>query len=523
MAPTTEIPSIRQGANALGHTVRALGPFTRRALCLAAVITGLSFTPAAAARALPQGHAVVSQAPLELRQFKMMNYYPSDAAWTNMWTHWNPATLATDFAEIAGMGANVVRLIVAPSAFGFPLPDATMLSRLATAVALARDNGLRVDLTLFDWWSDYSNIAGSDTWLAHILSPYRSNAELAFIELQNEPNVAEPAVTHWVRSVFPFLRQCAGSVPTTVSVRLSPRLSQLKALQAALTEDPPSFYDVHTYAPPGVAYAELARAKATVAPIPLYVGETGISTEPSPGSNQALAYAEQSWYYRAVEWDVQQLGLPPAAPWTFTDFTSGAVPVAARTQMRPSQHNYGLFTTANIPKPAASVISNLFQTGTIDPTFNQNFNEGSHGMPAVWHPWCSTPGEISWSATVGDHDPGAVRLRGTGGTPSCWPSVHVEPVNGVASPNETFNATVEARGIAATGNNIIQIAWFDANGTYLGNSSSASLPTGTTPWTQLSVSSTAPAGAVYAQIYLASSHNRGVVWFDDVTWHAMGT
>lgn len=379
--------------------------------------------------------------------------------------------------------------------------------------------GLRVDLTLFDWWSDFADTTDNATWMADVLGRYRSDPELAFVELKNEPPVTQPVVAHWVAAELPVLRHLAGTVPVTVSLTTDPALTQLRALRALLAADPPSFYDLHVYGTPGAVAAELAAAEALVAPVPVYVGETGMSTLPGPGSDAALADARQAWYFRAVEWAVQQLGLPPAAPWTYTDFTPGTVP--AGVTVAAAQLDFGLVTTSGAPKPAATVVERLFRDGTVGSGFNRGFSQGSDGLPAVWQPYCASQGILRWSATVGHDGPGAAELARTGGDATCWPSFRVEPVVGLTPTDRTFRATAYAEGTAATGTSMLQVAWFAAGGTLLGTAESSPLPDGTTGWTPLTVTAEAPAGAAYPEIVLASAHDRGAVWFDDVTWQPL--
>ena len=126
---------------------------------------------------------------LALSQFKMVNYYPADGGWTEMWTKWNPIQINEDFVKISAMGANVVRVILPTLTFGFPVPSITYLSKLREVIFLAAKNGLRVDLTLFDLWRNVSDLNGSSTWMTDILEGYKSDPEIAFIELKNEENM----------------------------------------------------------------------------------------------------------------------------------------------------------------------------------------------------------------------------------------------------------------------------------------------------------------------------------------------
>ena len=74
-----------------------------------------------------------------------------------------------------------------------------------------------------------------------------------------------------------------------------------------------------------------------------------------------------------------------------------------------------------------------------------------------------------------------------------------------------------AEGSAATGTNDLEVAWFGTGGNWISSNVSSALPDGTSSWTELGVDATAPAGAAYAVLYLASSKDTGSVYFDDAT------
>src|SRR5258708_8970245 len=70
-----------------------------------------------------------------------VNFYPSANNWGHMWTNSDPGVVDADFAQIAGLHANTVRIIVQVPAFGYPSPDPTMLDRLAQTISLADRHG----------------------------------------------------------------------------------------------------------------------------------------------------------------------------------------------------------------------------------------------------------------------------------------------------------------------------------------------------------------------------------------------
>ena len=136
-----------------------------------------------------------------------------------------------------------------------------MQAHLAQMVSLAQARGLRVQLTLFDWWGQDSDSAVCKAWAQAILAPFAGNQEIAFVELQNEIDPTNPAVLSWTEQMLPFLKSVDGGLPETVSVYT---LTGLQLLANALRATPPDFYDFHYYGHAGDAFGQLAQAKATL-------------------------------------------------------------------------------------------------------------------------------------------------------------------------------------------------------------------------------------------------------------------
>ena len=448
-----------------------------------------------------------------LSSLKLISYYPSQAAWTNMWTRWDPTQIDADFARIAALHANAVRIIIPPTVFGYPTPAPVMQAHLAQAVSLAASHGLRVQLTLFDWWNAYGDLAGSDAWSAAVLAPYHDDRRIAFVELQNEINTAGPAGLVWARHELPVVKAEAGTVPVTVSVF---GLGALRTLKTGLAATPPDFYDLHYYDGPGPALATFRAAAAIVAPAPLFIGETGYSTTQGPVSGTAGAEAAQAAYLRAVEWAARAAGLPLAGVWTLNDFAPAAMPSAVADPGK--QGGFGLYRTDGTPKPAAAAVAALFGAGTIDTSMNGGFEEGSGIDPSAWQRFRPDEGQFLWDHSVAHSGQSSVQLSATTGDSAGTAGWFTTPITTISSPGGSFTATAWAKGAAATGFNRVAIAWFSASNTYLGQAESPGLPAGTTGWSQLGVTARAPAGAAYAEVHLKSSHNRGAVWFDDVTF-----
>ena len=155
-------------------------------------INGAS-TPAPGATTLT-GDAKALAAQLD--SLRLINYYPSENAWSYMWQRWNSDEINGDFTQIAALG-------------GTPSGSSSSLGRSAIRTPVRpwcppggddrrrEAHGLRVQLTLFDWWSTYSDLAGSATWVHAIVGPYKDNPEIAFVELQNEIDPTDAAAKAW--------------------------------------------------------------------------------------------------------------------------------------------------------------------------------------------------------------------------------------------------------------------------------------------------------------------------------------
>lgn len=305
--------------------------------------------------AVPKGPAVLESRVGDLKE---VNYYPAAGAHTYMWSRFDPTVIDRDFARIRALGANTVRIFIQPSVFGFPTVRPVMADRLSEVIGLAAKHSLRVHLTLFDWWSGFTDIAGSKEWVSSLLSRYRDDPRIVVAELHNEVDPRNREAVAWVSTMLPYLSTVMPGTLRTVSVATVPP-GVFALFTHELKNSPPDFWDYHYYGPAGGAVSVLSRIKALAAPRPLFVGETGYSTDETPGGQAAQEQA-QAAYYRAVFAAAAALGLPTPAPWILNDFSPGGIPPESPAVDEPAQYGYGLFQLNGTPKPAAAVVRRAF-------------------------------------------------------------------------------------------------------------------------------------------------------------------
>lgn len=439
------------------------------------------------------------------QQMKLVAYYPARDGWTYMWGRWRPRTIDRDLALLASLNANTVRIFLQPVAFEFPRPDPQAAAKLDTVLALAARHGLRVELSLFDWWFDYGRIADSEAWVRDLLGRYAGDPRIAAVELRNELDPGDASAVAWARVLLPYVRTVLPGVPVTLSVSAHDPVDRLATLSRELAPVAPDFWSLHYYDKPEYALWTIAAARAAVAPVPIVVGETGYEPNLSaaaPRSRDDLA-AEQTRYFRTLANATALLGLPPPGVWALLDFAAGASPLP----MPRGEYGFGLFRVDGSAKPDAQVVRSVFATpGQVDAGFDGGFEQPGLG------PWRAHGAGVSRDTAAARSGAGSAALAPDGGRAAL---TTIPPAPWVTA-GQTATLTAWACGSSATGTTRVAIRWFAADGSPLGDAGSAPLPPGSTGWTQLTVAAPAPAGAAYLGLALTSEGNAGSARFDDV-------
>ncbi|GIF39304.1 cellulase family glycosylhydrolase [Actinoplanes xinjiangensis] len=442
-----------------------------------------------------------------VRVAKSINYYPSNAAWSSMWTEFDAKRIEADLAKAAALGADNVRVIVFPQAFGYPKPLSGYAERLSTFIGIAAKHRMTVKLTLFDWWDGYTEVGRSINWAKAVLAPYANDPRVIAVELKNEFQPGDAAAVAWVRRVIPAVRAVAPAMPLTLSVDGQTGAPGLAKIKKALAATPLDYYDFHFYGSSERSLAEIRKAQAAVSPSPIVIGETGLSSATDSEGEQAAFLAR---VFRAA----REAGVRSVSPWTLTDFVPGAIPAHSAVSEKPAQYRFGLHRTDGSPKAAAAVVKGAWTTGA---TPNSVLNLGFEAPPpdSPWRQNLPKAGGGRITTGVARTGQAAARFAGTTRTSAGLPSLVTSPITPVQAGHR-WRAEAYARGASATGITEITLSWFDGNGRWITQHSSNRLPQGTTGWTKLVVETVAPRGAAGVQLHLKSGDNRGTVWFDDV-------
>jgi hypothetical protein len=484
------------------------------------VVAGTAVAVFVAVQLLGAPGSGASTARRPVGQLRIVNYYPANAGWTRMWTSYSHARTVADFRAIASLGGNAVRIIVQPQAVGYPSVKATMLSHFHDMLAVARSAGLSVQLTLFDWWGGYTDVAGSVRWLRSLLAGESGNPTIALVELKNEIPTTSPTAMTWASTLLPYLAKLLPGVPRTVSASGTSGIAGVLAVAAQLPPTALDVIDVHYYGDPAAALPTLLAAKSAAVGRPVIVGEAGRSSAGSGGEEA------QAQFFRLMAVVTQAAGLPPAAPWVLDDFTSSGVP----RPIPAADYHFGLRRTNGTWKPVAAVVRQMFSgqrvlAGQLDLASRSTLNwdggferEHNGGLQlGSWSRFDPTDGVGVVEHRIVRSGSAAVCFSHTGARLSASPSVaQAFPVLRAGS---VVRASAWVRRAGGTGREHVALAWFSADGRYRGQVQSPAA-VGQNRWERLTVAGVAPAGAVRVAVHLKAAAERGTACYDDasISW-----
>ena len=451
-------------------------------------------------------------------QLKVVSYYRADAGWAAFWRNWRPERVAADLDRVASLHANTVRAIVQPAAFGYPTVDPVYAGRLREFVDLASARGLYVQLTLFDQWFEWADMRGSRAWAGALLTPYVGDPRIAFVELRNEL-APKPEPIEWARTMVPFVHRMLGDdTPVTVSVTGDDPVAALVALKRGGVQ--PDFWDFHTFGGGGELAQDLyARAKAAVAPTPVWVGETGYPTTPALSGYGGIPRtassqeAAQAHFMAAAAAAARREKLPPVGVWVLDDFVPSALPAPPANGDDPELH-YGLFRADGSPKPVVRVVRAMFSGGRLG--FNHGFersvvNERGGAVPAEWS--LNGTGTVAADRAVAHRGDASARM-----TVARSASLSITPPTAGCHGRGHAYLSVWARRASAGGEVFAVVEWFGRHNESRGKRRSKLLTAAPGEWQRLHVKARAHGRAAYATVELVVNGAAGPVWFDDVSF-----
>ncbi|TPN86917.1 cellulase family glycosylhydrolase [Aquimarina algicola] len=181
-------------------------------------------------------------------RIKGINYYPQKSPWDMFGEQFDPDTVSKDFDIIKKAGLNTVRIFVQYSDFGKTRVDAKKMKKLKQVLDLAKLKELKVVVTLFDFYGDYSVLDWTATHrhAEQIVSAFKEHEAILAWDIKNEPdldfeNRNKENVVAWLKEMINQVRKYDPNHLVTIG--------WASALAAPILDEEVDFVSFHYYLP----------------------------------------------------------------------------------------------------------------------------------------------------------------------------------------------------------------------------------------------------------------------------------
>ncbi|WP_316933202.1 glycoside hydrolase family 2 TIM barrel-domain containing protein [Maribacter thermophilus] len=287
----------------------------------------------------------------DIANSKGLNYYPKDNPWNMFGKRFNDTIIDNDFKKINSIGLNTIRIFVPYETFEKAVIDEEKLGQLKQTMDLAAKNGLKVTVTLFDFYGDYSL---SDWTLTHrhaekIVNALKDHEALLAWDIKNEPDLdfesrGKENVLSWLHQMIFEIRKWDTKNPITIGWS-----SPEAAIELLKEVDIVSF---HYYRKPDDFKEAYTTLKNTVGTKPMVLQEYGYSSYSGLWNGYLGSAQDQADYYKEMQTVIEEENLPFLL-WTLYDFEEVPNAVVGRLPWRKSQQkHFGIIDSHGELKPA---------------------------------------------------------------------------------------------------------------------------------------------------------------------------
>lgn len=288
---------------------------------------------------------------------KGINYYPKELPWAMFSKAFNPLKIDTDFERIKNIGLNTVRIFVPYVAFGKSNVINSKLNKLEQILDIAEKQQLKVIVTLFDFYGDYTVLNWTETrsHARKIVAMFKNHAAILAWDIKNEPDLdfksrGELEVTEWLSQMLTLIKEIDTNHLVTVG--------WAHPKNAHLLKNEVDIVSYHYYKSANSFIKNHLQLKARVANKPLVLQEYGKSSyqffwNPFVDGNQ-----EQARYHKKMQAHFKKDTLAFMS-WCLYDYDTIPSSVVGDLFWRKRRQQYfGFITTQGIPKQSFSFITN---------------------------------------------------------------------------------------------------------------------------------------------------------------------
>ena len=286
---------------------------------------------------------------------KGINYYPQNTPWDMYGNAFDIAQIKVDFRLINESGLNTIRIFVPYEDFGGADLIENKIVKLKEVLDAAEDNNLKVLVTLFDFYGDYSvlNWTLTHEHLRQIVSKFKDHPALLGWDIKNEPdldfeNRGRELVLNWLKNAISQVRKVDPNSLVTIGWS--------NPDSAVLLKDEVDFVSFHFYK----NFEELDETYTNLKnkiKKPIVLGEYGLSSYNGLWNPFGYDEHDQAEYHKKMQtfFSKEKLGF---MSWTLYDFQEVPSSVVGRLPWRKArQKSFGFIDMEGNKKESFNYIS----------------------------------------------------------------------------------------------------------------------------------------------------------------------
>ncbi len=293
---------------------------------------------------------------LKTERVKGINYYPQANPWDMFGDSFDRNTIASDFKIISSNGLNSIRIFVPYASFGKANVNTDKLEQLISLLDLAESANLKVMVTLFDFYGDYSVLDWTLTQrhAKTIVNTIKNHKALAYWDIKNEPNLdfksrGETLVIAWLDNMIDFIKTQDSNHPVTIGWS--------NAESSLILKEKLDFVSFHYYEDIDDLIKTYNHLKTEIPNKPVVISEYGMSSYRGLWNPFGHSEKKQAEYHKSIQSLFNKNNIPFMS-WTLYDFSEIPKEVVGRLPWRQNTQKYFGFIDQNgNKKPAFKYLS----------------------------------------------------------------------------------------------------------------------------------------------------------------------
>lgn len=296
------------------------------------------------------------QATNNIDKIKGINYYPHASPWEMFGDTFDADTISKDFKIIKDAGLNSIRIFVQYDDFGKANIITEKLNKLKKVLDLAEAEELKVVVTLFDFYGDYSvlNWTLNQRHAETIVSTLKNHNALLAWDIKNEPNLdfksrKKELVVAWLDKMIDLVKSTDPKHPVTIGWS--------NAESAPILKDKLDFISFHYYEDLDDLEKIYLNINSEVPSKPIAITEFGLSSYKGIWNPFGNNEEDQSAYHKEAQAIFSEKEINFMS-WTLYDFVEIPKEVVGRLPWRKkAQEHFGFINKNGESKPAFKYIA----------------------------------------------------------------------------------------------------------------------------------------------------------------------